>query len=526
MNLAIVHYHLNRGGVARVIENQLLALDAVLDPMRPWRAVILHGGRKAGWDEELAKRLRAIDLQLVELPGLDYDFRRTDIPVCPSSTGKNACPPDVHSATDLANAIPDALKQLDFLPGQTVVQIHNHSLGKNATLAGCVEPLAAAGYAMLLQIHDFAEDFRPANYQRAASAGAERMYPQAAGIHYAVLNGRDEAILRAAGVTQDRLHRLPNPVPTGDPLPDRAAARGKLQRLFDVAPSDRFVLYPIRAIRRKNVGEALLAGLLSPPGTVVGVTLAPLSPAEKPAYAMWKETAAEWKLPCRFEVSEAGGLAFTESLAASDALTTTSLAEGFGMVMLESWPAGRALVGRDLPEITADFTEAGLRFDRLWTRLDVPIDWVGRERFAQGVADAYRRVVEAYGRPLPSGWQQSLCDKVRSDVVDFGDLNEPMQKDVLQKVLDWGGGRQAVFAANRGLEETLAMDGPSAAAAIEHNVRVIDERFSLVPSGRRLAELLARIVGGPRGGPLAPLARPKLILDTFLDPRRFRMIRG
>jgi len=48
MNLAIVHYHLNRGGVARVIENQLLALDAVLDPMRPWRAVILHGGRNAG----------------------------------------------------------------------------------------------------------------------------------------------------------------------------------------------------------------------------------------------------------------------------------------------------------------------------------------------------------------------------------------------------------------------------------------------------------------------------------------------
>ena len=32
MNLAILHYHLFRSGVTRVIENQLLALDAVLDP--------------------------------------------------------------------------------------------------------------------------------------------------------------------------------------------------------------------------------------------------------------------------------------------------------------------------------------------------------------------------------------------------------------------------------------------------------------------------------------------------------------
>jgi len=515
MNLAIVHYHLNRGGVARVIENQLLALDAVLDPAEPWRVAIVYGGRKQGWNDALADTLRAIDLRLVEVAGLDYDD--------PDGDGTPGTAPDEN---DLAGELLAALRQLGFTPEQTVVQVHNHSLGKNAALVRGVAGLAASGYRLLLQIHDFAEDFRGANYRRLVSLGAKNIYPQAAAIHYAVLNGRDHAILRAAGVAEERLHRLPNPVPTIAGLPDRAAARAQLESRFGVGSGERFLLYPIRCIRRKNVGEALLAGVLSPPGTVVGLTLAPLNPAETPIYTAWKQTAAEWDLPARFEVGAPGGLTFPENLAAADVLLTTSVAEGFGMVMLEAWPAGRVLVGRDLPEITTDFTEAGLRLDGLWDRLDVPVEWVGRERFAEAACDAYRRAIAAYDRSPPSGWEQSLGEKMRGDVIDFGDLNEPMQRDVLSAVVDAPGGRQAVFARNPGLEAMLAVDTPSAATTIEHNVRVIDQRYALVPSGRRLAELLLRVAGAPCGGPVGPLAHPERILDGFLDARRFRMIRG
>lgn len=564
MNLAIVHYHLNRGGVARVIENQLLALDCVLGGDQRWRAAVFHGGRKAGWDEQqLARRLRNIELQLIELPGLDYDTSDDEgvadstpseltkdvgqaVPdsltkdigqAVPDSSNAPRASSVRHSLTyaadetlaagdDLATRLIDALTQIGFSPGRTVVQIHNHSLGKNATLAGCVEPLACSGYALVLQIHDFAEDFRPANYRRATALGADRLYPQGEGIHYAVLNGRDHAMLRRAGAAEGRLHLLPNPVVTLEQLPDRTAARAKLQRLFDVTPEERFVLYPIRAIRRKNLGEALLAGLLSPPGTVVGVTLAPLNPVERPVYAMWKETAEQWRLPCRFEVSEAGAVSFAEAVAAADAMLTTSVAEGFGMVMLESWPAGRPLLGRDLPEITGDFTRSGLRLDDLWARLAVPLDWIGSERFAHRASDAYRRAVEGYRRPLPPDWEQAIRDKARDGTVDFGDLDESMQKDVMRRVLDDPGARQNILAINLELEEKLALDARAAAATIEHNVRIVEERFSLVPSGRRLANLLTKILEGPRGGRPSPLPHPGRILNEFLDARRFRMVRG
>ena len=103
------------------------------------------------------------------------------------------------------------------------------------------------------------------------------------------------------------------------------------------------------------------------------------------------------RLPCRFEVGAPGALTFMENLAAADAILTTSLAEGFGMVMLESWLAGRPLLGRDLPEITPDFVRRGLRLDWLRPRLLVPMEWIGRDRFHRAVVEAYRQTLESYG---------------------------------------------------------------------------------------------------------------------------------
>jgi len=511
MNLAIVHYHLNRGGVARVVENQLRALDAVLDPAARLQVALLHGGRKEGWNDRLAEELRAVDLRLVEVAGLDYesdDEGRAD------------------GRSPLAEDLLDALRRLGFAPDETVVHVHNHSLGKNAALTASVRDLAESDFALLLQIHDFAEDFRPTNYRRLAGLGDDRLYPQAPAIHYAVLNGRDHSVLRAAGVDADRLHLLPNPVPAMGQLPDRTDARKKLQAKFDVDPNQRFLLYPVRGIRRKNLGEMLLAGLLSPPGTVVGLTLATLNPAELPGYAMWKETAAAWNLPCRFEVGEPGALTFAENLAASDVLLTTSLAEGFGMVMLESWLARRMLVGRNLPEITVDFADAGLRLDGLWNRLAVPVEWVGRKRFLDRIGDAYREVAAAFDHPLPPDWEQILSEKIdENNTVDFGDLDESMQSDVLGVVVDSQGGRQTLFDGNPRLETSLAVDTAASAATIEHNVRVVEADYSLAAGGRRLLELLRCVAASPRGGPLARPTHPGRILDELLHPRRFRMIR-
>ena len=68
MNLAIFHYHLNRGGVTRVVENQLLALDAVLDPAQPWHVALCFGGRRKGWNEEKIWRMVAFVRRFATTP--------------------------------------------------------------------------------------------------------------------------------------------------------------------------------------------------------------------------------------------------------------------------------------------------------------------------------------------------------------------------------------------------------------------------------------------------------------------------
>jgi len=519
MNLAILHYHLNRGGVTQVIANHLRALDAVLDPAGPWRVALIYGGRREGWSDDLPEKLRSIRLTLCEVPCLDYDDVQED----------PGCRPN-----DLHGQLVSVLDRLRFDPDETVLHIHNHSLGKNRCLAETVPRLARDGYALFLQVHDFAEDFRPANYRlvhdRLSSHGPESgspgLYPQASNIHYAVLNGRDFHILRHSGTEAARLHLLPNPVPEVDELPPRHRARARLAELFGVGSEQCFVLYPVRCIRRKNVGEALLLGAVAPRDTVVGLTLAPLNPAETPVYTTWKDLATGLKLPCRFEVGAPGRLTFFENLAAADLILTTSLAEGFGMVFLESWLADRPLIGRDLPEITPDFTKVGVRFGWLRPQLWVPLDWVGAEIFGRTVAEAYRRTLAAYNRAGPSDWDRVLDDKIESGLVDFGDLDEPMQRQVIRTVASEGKNGCRIIECNPWLEEALAVRPATASEVIRANVRVIREHFSLLPSGRRLLESYGRAVSSPRGDQPVPLPAPGRILDHFLDLKRFRLIRS
>lgn len=520
MNLAILHYHLNRGGVARVIESQLRSLDAVLHGRETWRVAILYGGRREGWNEDLASQLRAIRLSLHELPGVDYDAVR-----------RNASP----DPAALADEIAQVLAGLDFEPRDTILHVHNHALGKNAELPAALTLLAQRGYRLLLQIHDFAEDFRPQNFCRFAErVGGPppvwhgTLYPQAPHIHYAVLNRRDLGILHDAGIHPDRVHFLPNPVPNMDGLPSRDTSRRKLADLFGIEPDQRFVLYPVRCIRRKNVGEALLYSLLAPPGAVVGLTLPPLNPAELPVYTAWKQTADQLNLPCRFEVGVPGALTFAENLAAADLMITTSVAEGFGMVFLEAWLTGNALVGRDLPEITADFLQSGIRLDLLKPRLLVPIDWVGRVALRSAMAESYRKVLAAYGHPEPPDLSGQILARTGEDLVDFGDLDEPLQQRIIQVTCMGEEGRTRLLACNPWIQDALTISREEATDRVRWNTEKIESGFSFAPSGLRLHKVygcLSAIL--PEAGQYAfPLESPERILDRFLDLSRFRMIRS
>jgi hypothetical protein len=211
-----------------------------------------------------------------------------------------------------------------------VIHVHNPLIQKNAALVPALNILIGQGFRFLLQNHDLAEDFRPDVYV------AHEEYPE--NCHYAVINRRDYSFLHRAGLDPRGLHLLPNEVFSLDAAPDLERTR---------------FLYPVRAIKRKNIGEALLLSLFIPQGKTVAITLPPTSGRDQRIYRVWVDLAKELKLPVEFELGSAD--TFSRIVGSAYCVITTSVKEGFGFSFLEPWNAGRAVIGRRIDYVCKDF---------------------------------------------------------------------------------------------------------------------------------------------------------------------------
>ncbi len=485
MRVAIVHYHLHPGGVTRVIQNAVGALtEAGID------SVVLTGELPEQSVDGL-ERIRHV-------PGLGYD--RTRAPWSPHELSVGL----QEAAVDTLGSAPD------------VWHIHNHSLGKNMSMAEAVVELARAGHHLFLQIHDFAEDGRPENYRQMLSGPGKgdaqrltsQLYPQAGQVHYAVLNGRDLGFLAAAGFAPERLQLLPNAVwvEAADEIPSPPeAVEGRLW------------LYPTRAIRRKNLGEFLLLAALAPEGDRFATTLAPKNPLERSRYEQWVEFAHSLELPVTLGVAEAAPERFGELVHSAYSLVTTSVAEGFGLAYLEPWLLGRSITGRDLPELTAEFREAGVKLDGLYPRLEVPIAWLPEDLLGDKIAAGLERYQGAYGRkPKPDDEDRVLAAWVRNELVDFGRLDEACQELILSRV-----------ATSKDVRKEIRPMGLPGQAAphqqVANNRRAILENFGLHSYGRRLVGLYERLLASPIERPSALTGQA--LLDEFLAPERLNLLR-
>lgn len=529
MNIVILHYHLNRGGVTQVIFNHLMALNAHLTGERV-QAVILCGGRHDAWLGHLAQ-LENVDVAVHRIPALDYDWSK-----------------EQPKPQALGEQIEQTLRDLRFDPRETIVHAHNSSLGLNVSLPGALLWLLERGYRVLFQIHDFAEDFRPFCFKRmkVASGAARKIakgsfddratapevdtafcYPQAPHAHYAVINRRDHETLLRAGIPADRLHLLANPVADPDDTFLREAARNRLNKLFSVSPHDRYVLYPVRCIRRKNLGEAILWSAVSNDGTTFGFTLPPENATCASAYETWKRHAGSLDLPCRFEVGGERGMRYPENVAAADLILTTSLVEGFGMVYLESWLTRHMLAGRDLPEITSDFIETGLELDVLRPTVTTPIDWIGESQFGDLLRGLYERVLDDYGVDLPQARERlkrRIEQRLDDGVLDFGEVDEELQAKVIERIAGQSSAKTQLQELNPWMVESLAADGNGSAQTINSNADAVRAHYGFAVVGRRLADLYKTIASCEDRDYAEPLEDTACIVTRFLDGQRFRPI--
>ncbi|MFW5803284.1 MAG: hypothetical protein ACOCWJ_05140 [Verrucomicrobiota bacterium] len=486
LRIAIVHHHLRGGGITRVVAN---AAEALRD--RAVRLAVLVG-------EPPAESMPA-NLAVKVVPGLEY--------------ANSANSAETVDSVELLRRLKDAAgRALGGAPD--VWHVHNHGLGKNPALTHAVHLLAREQAPLLLQAHDFAEDGRPENYrflrdglrQLAPDEEINCLYPSGGRVHYALLNQRDARALSAAGLTEKRCHVLANTVFFEDTQP-RATPR-----------QTDFIVYPTRAIRRKNLGEFLL-WTLAEPNCRFAVTLAPKNPDARQIYEQWVRFAHDANLPATFNFAEQTKLAFPQVLASAAFAATTSVGEGFGLAFLEPWLTETPVIGRDLPEITRDFKDHDIDLGMLYSRLDVPLEWVGEDTLKDALAREMQKSWRSYNRDLEStAVDQAMAAAVRDGgLVDFGRLNEPMQMSALHKL-------QTDRQWQRKLRETIFAPAEAVRCrAVADNRERVRNHYSLRAYGEKL-EALYQTTANSAAEPHHCLDAAK-VLDTFLDPANFMLLR-
>ncbi|MBN1950111.1 MAG: glycosyltransferase [Bacteroidales bacterium] len=346
--LLIIHYHLNPGGVTRIIESQVHALAAAGFGLP---VCVLTGKcdnpqfyAKAGVELIVEEKLNYLDSQA--------DFKQ-----------------EYTYLKDFFNR---------HIQAGDIIHFHNLNLGKNPVLTCIMGEWVRKGFRLINHAHDFAED-RPENFRFLARVihklfdgkPGTLLYPEAPNYSYVVLNSSDRNRLITYGIGPERILHLPNPVVFNGKaeLNDRERIRQNVFPALQAEEGKQLITYPVRVIRRKNIGEYILLCHLFKDQANWVVTQPPKNPVEVEYYEQWKQFCVEQGIPLVFEAGEK--VDFEELIIASDFCFTTSIREGFGMAFMEPWLLGTPVIGRDLPDVTCDLRQSGMEFPLLYDRLTV-----------------------------------------------------------------------------------------------------------------------------------------------------------
>ena len=368
--------------------------------------------------------------------------------------------------------------------------------------------LADAGYSMLLQIHDFAEDFRPQNFRFINVAAESKkktfqqfVYPISPRIHYGCLNRRDFNALLNSGIPESRLHFLPNPISVSSSLtnpeishvissPDLNSGKHEMQNVEDLVhktevirkaiginENKRFVLFPVRAIRRKNIGEAILFAAANE-DVHLAITLPAVSPLEKKSYDGFVQFCVEQKVCVSFQCGMMN-FEFHDLVDAADFIFTSSVTEGFGMAFLESWLSGKMIVGRNLPEITTDFVASGLELSHMYEQVRIPTKWFNVKAEIETFANAFESVCHSYARTSVN--RREINELFDSELVDFAILSTETQRSIIKRVLNEQKLRQEVLTLN----PTFRLPETNA-TLIKKNAQVVKANYSTEHFGKNV----------------------------------------
>lgn len=463
MKIAFIHYHLKTGGVTTVLKQQVAAVTPSNE------ALVITG-------DPAEARLKA---DIVHLPELAYSTDRKG----------------TFNAAGVARQILKAIQDR-FSGPCDVLHLHNPTLAKNRQFLEVIRALQNEGVNIFLQIHDFAEDGRPQAYFNAE-------YP--VDCHYGVVNKRDYEILLKAGLKKEGLHLVENAVNVPS-----------LVRQPETEKS--MVLYPIRAIRRKNIGEAVLLSLFLKPGQNLAITLPPNSPVDIRSYRDWKAFVQQQELKVEFDQ----GLycKFEDLVLSADFLITTSITEGFGFSFLEPWLFGKLLWGRKIGDICRDFETNGIHLEHLYSGIYVPVDWIGFSQFRQKWSACVLNACSLFEYSIEPSHISRAFDCITKDgFIDFGLLDESCQRQAAARLLSDDRAIRQLMGRNPFLSHPGDVSNPEELIALNRNA--IMRHYTPEAYRTKLLDTYHQVSSTP----IKHKIDKSVLIESFLKPEEFSLLK-
>jgi glycosyltransferase involved in cell wall biosynthesis len=405
LHVGIGHYGIGfRDGVNTVIARNVRALSA----LDPGMKITLFGKLAANHAEFIKPLPANVDFRNIDEFNADEAAARL--------SGKSVFDQQVHDyvwmGTNLAEVLVEKLADMD------VIMIENLGIGIQPYVTYAFYLFSQYAFTrgmdkrFIYRCHDFVQQ-RPANFKNVKKFHHPRfgvvpdwhsiLYPAYPSITYIAINRYDRMRLLEHGIEEENIHYIPNPVDQAIVPPDdrRKELREKIIDREGLDPETRFLLYPVRCIRRKNVEEAifltaffnrLVNGNLERENCRLEehyhllVSIKPESGDDGEYANQLDRFVRENELPVTIGLEDLVALerepdpaddakirsySVGDLYRASDLVITTSVLEGFGFAYIEPWLLDRAVIGRSIPYITPDFQAAGMKLGHLYNALIV-----------------------------------------------------------------------------------------------------------------------------------------------------------
>ncbi|MBF0429780.1 MAG: hypothetical protein HQK83_00765 [Fibrobacteria bacterium] len=412
---------------------------------------------------------------------------------------------------------------------QDIIHVHNINLGKNPIAALAVYEMALEGYQIINHCHDFAEDGRYVSYKFLKHIIEEVfrrplpevLYPSLPKYFYAVLNSRDYGILKFSGIPVSNIKLLFNPVVPGNNTKHQPYIENEIKVNLGITNSLPLFVYPVRGIRRKNIGEFLLLAALFQDSANWLLTQPPQNPSELQNYRFWEKITRLYSLPVIMAAGQK--VEYVKLVQGAQKLITTSIIEGFGMSFLEPWLYNKEVAGRDIPEITSDFKAMGIRYNRLYNSIRIPVRWVPEY---QSLPLEYLEYIQSAYKPLGIKIPDDSKSKIKkrlfqSGTIDFAVLDNKRQAHIIKKVTTSHKNRQSLIKSNN-LQNFACLE---ASNFIKTNKRLVQKKLHLRQYGAKLNGLYRQLKKDINHSTIIPLKTRNRVASSFLGIDNFFLLR-